>query len=103
MSRHSRALSGSQSIYRRDVCCPWCAGSSHDGVLETSEDTFGHSNINLLSTMKEITRDEDGFAQLKFCGREDAICGNRVTEFLIKHMTHGADFRCNMPDSSTPR
>ena len=66
MSRHSRALSGSQSTYRRVVCCPWCAGSSHDGVLETSDDAFGHSNIHLLSPMKrEITRYEDSFAQLK--------------------------------------
>ena len=54
MSRHSRALSGSQSTYRRVVCCPWCAGSSHDGDLKTSDDAFGHANIHLLSPMKRL-------------------------------------------------
>ena len=69
MSRHSRALSGSPSTCRRFVCCPWCAGSSHDGALETSEDSFGHSNIHLLSPMKRLQGMKDGFAQLKFVAR----------------------------------
>ena len=53
--------------------------------------------------MKRLQGMRDGFAQLKFVGPDDAICGKRVTEFLIKHMTHGADLICNSPNSSTPR